>query len=88
MGHYFAQIQPFKSQPHKMIKHTQAILWQQATNNFSVFDHFIRLALKGLTPSHNVFCFAKNFYIIQRLKVSKSFTRFNYLSDIFLRLRL
>ena len=35
-------------QPHKMIKHTQIILWLLPTNCFSVFDHFERLALKGL----------------------------------------
>ena len=33
---------------HKMVKHTQAIRWQQPTNCLSVFDHFVGLALKGL----------------------------------------
>ena len=37
--------QPFKRQPQKMIKHTQAIRW---LNCLSVFDHFLGLALKGL----------------------------------------
>ena len=31
-----------------MIKHTQAIRRQQPTNYLSVFDHFVKLALKGL----------------------------------------
>ena len=31
-----------------MVKHTQTIRWQQPTNCFSVFDDFVRLALKGL----------------------------------------
>ena len=34
---------PFKSQPHKMVKHTQ-----QPTNCFSMFDRFVGLAFKGL----------------------------------------
>ena len=29
-----------------MVKHTQAVRWQEPTNYFSVFDHFIGLALK------------------------------------------
>ena len=32
-----------------MVKHTQAIRRQQATDCLSVFDHFLELALKGLT---------------------------------------
>ena len=32
----------FKRQSHKMVKHTQTIRQQ------SVFDHFVKLALKGL----------------------------------------
>ena len=39
----------FKRQPHKMVKHAQTIRWQQPTNCLSVFDHFLGLALKGLT---------------------------------------
>ena len=40
--------QPFKRQPHKMVKHTQIIPLQKSTNRLSVFDHFVGLALKGL----------------------------------------
>ena len=40
--------QPFKCQPHKMVKCTQTILRFLPTNYLSVFDHFVRLALKGL----------------------------------------
>ena len=32
-----------------MAKHTQRIRWQQPKNCLSVFDHFVNLALKGLT---------------------------------------
>ena len=35
-----------KRQPHKMIKHTEAI--RLPTNCLSVFDRFVGLALKGL----------------------------------------
>ena len=35
-------------QPHKMVKHTQTIRWQQPTNCLSVLDHFVGLALKEL----------------------------------------
>ena len=41
-----------------MVKHTQTIRRQQPTNCLSVFDHFVRLALKGLkaivNPSFNI----------------------------------
>ena len=47
----------FKLQPHKMVKHTQIIRRQQPNNCLSVFDHYLGLALKGLTsivsPSEN-----------------------------------
>ena len=33
-----------------MVKHTQTIRRQIADESFSVFDHFVALALKGLTP--------------------------------------
>ena len=39
----------FKSQPHKMVKYTQTIRRLLPTNCLSVFDHFVGLALKGLT---------------------------------------
>ena len=44
--------QTFKRQLHKMVKHTQAIRRQQPMNFMSMFDHFVVLALKGLTFSH------------------------------------
>ena len=67
--------QPFKSQPHKMIKHTQKIRRLLPTNCLSVFDHFVRLALKGLGTKSSVtqsislfsklliFCIAQRFVI-------------------------
>ena len=36
------------AQRNKMVKHTQAICWQQSTNYLSVFDHSVELELKGL----------------------------------------
>ena len=42
------RIEPFKHQPHKMVKHTKTIHRQQPTNILSVFDHFVGFALKGL----------------------------------------
>ena len=36
-------------QPPKMVKHTQTIRRQQPVNCLSVFDHFVGLALKGLS---------------------------------------
>ena len=40
-----------------MVKHTQTISRQKPTNCFSVFDHFVKLTLKGLKTEHcfNVF---------------------------------
>ena len=32
-----------------MVKHTQTISWQKPTNCLSVFDHFVKMALKGLS---------------------------------------
>ena len=34
-----------------MVRHTQTIRFQQPPNYLSVFDHFLGLALKGLTLS-------------------------------------
>ena len=45
-----------KGQPHKMVKHTQTIRWQQATNCLSVFDHFVGVVLKELNVP---LCFSK-----------------------------
>ena len=43
-----------KRQPHKMVKHTQAICRLLPMNCLSVFDHFVGLALKGLNTSLKV----------------------------------
>ena len=40
--------QPLKCQSHKMIKHTQTIRRQQSMDCLNVFDHFVKLVLKGL----------------------------------------
>ena len=37
-----------------MVKHTQTIRREQPTNCLSVFDHFVKLALKGLTVTVSV----------------------------------
>ena len=39
---------PFNRQPYKMIIHIQTIRGLLPTDSLSVFDHFVRLALKGL----------------------------------------
>ena len=36
-----------------MVKHTQTIRGQKPTNCLSMFDHFVELALKGLTPKQD-----------------------------------
>ena len=45
--------QPFKRQPHKMIKHSQRIRRLLLAKYFVVFDHFVGLALKGLNQAFN-----------------------------------
>ena len=45
--------EPFKSQPHKMVKHPQTIRRQKPTNYLNVFDNFMGLALKGLNFTEN-----------------------------------
>ena len=45
-----------KRQPHKMVKHTQAIRRPLSTICLSVFDHFVWLALKGLVSVAWVCC--------------------------------
>ena len=37
-------------QPHEKVKYTQTIRRQKLTNYLSVFDHFMGLASKGLSP--------------------------------------
>ena len=44
-----------------MVKHFQTICRQQPTNCLSVFDHFARLALKGLKLYINVHLFSQGF---------------------------
>ena len=44
--------QPFQRQFHKMVKHTQTIR-RQIADELSVFDHFVGLALKGLTRNYH-----------------------------------
>ena len=41
-------ILPFKTQPHKMVKHTQTLRRLLPTNYLSVFDHFVGLTLKNV----------------------------------------
>ena len=54
-----------------MVKHAQTIRRQQPTNCFSVFDHFVGLALKGLTLSlrHYIITSKKYFFITESIKV-------------------
>ena len=41
-------LEPFKRQPHKMVKHTQTICQLLPTNCLSMFDYFVGLAFKGI----------------------------------------
>ena len=41
--------EPYKCQPHKMVKHIQTMGRQEPTNYLSVFDHFMKFALKEFT---------------------------------------
>ena len=56
----------FKRQPHKMAKHTQAIRRQQQTSCLSVFDHFVRLALKGLSSITTLRVFVNIIYVSKK----------------------
>ena len=49
-----------------MFKHLQAIRRQEPTNYLSVFDHFVRLVLKGLTS-----------YDLQQVRAHKKERQFN-----------
>ena len=48
-------IYPFRDQPLKTVKHTQTIRRLLPTNCLSVFDHFVGLALKGLSQCPPLF---------------------------------
>ena len=52
---YQSQYQPFKRQPHRMVKHTQTIRQLLLTNCLTVLDHFLGLALKELIDFRGVF---------------------------------
>ena len=56
----------FKRQPHKMAKLTQAIRRQQHTSCLSVFDHFVRLALKGLSNVTTLRVFVNIIYVSKK----------------------
>ena len=43
-----------------MVKRTQAIRPQHPTNCSSVFDHFVRLSLKGLTINTDILKYLQN----------------------------
>ena len=47
---YLPKILTLNRQPHKMVKDIQ-IICRQPRNCLSVFDHFVRLALKGLNET-------------------------------------
>ena len=48
------QSQPSKLQPHKMVKNTETIRRLLPMYCLSLFLHFVRLALKGLSSNRNV----------------------------------
>ena len=45
----FWSLNTVRANPHKIVKHTQAICRLLPTNCFTVFDHFVGLTFKGLT---------------------------------------
>ena len=47
--------QPFKRQPHKILNTLKQFIGKLPINSLSVFDHFVGLALKGLTHFTSVF---------------------------------
>ena len=53
-----------------MVKHTQAIQirWQQPRNCLSVFDHFVGLALKGLSEYNEIRSFRFNLHSTSKAK--------------------
>ena len=76
--------QPFKRQPHKMAKHTQTICRLLPTNCLSVFNHFVRLALKGLTCiilfwNFKISIFTKIFEFLERRRCFKFSGQLNFL---------
>ena len=50
-----------------MVKHTQAIRWQQPTSCLSVFDHFVELALKELGKTKRVLSSNKVVFIAKEI---------------------
>ena len=66
---------PSKSQPHKMVKHTQTIRRLMPTNCLSVFDHFVGLALKGFTKAQWLTCFVPLFSFISTVLYSATLDR-------------
>ena len=62
-----------------MVKHTETIRWQEPTNCFSVLDHFVVLALKGLkkfiTSSFVTNKYMEFYNIITRSSFSSKLTK-------------
>ena len=46
LGLYALKGEPFKHQPHKMVKHIQAVRRLLPTNCLIVFGHFVRVVVK------------------------------------------
>ena len=51
-------LQPFKHQPHKIVKHTQTICRQQPTNCLNVFYHYVNLKFLNFLAI-KIFCNTK-----------------------------
>ena len=58
---------PFKHKPPKRVNHTQIIPWLLPTSCLSMFDYFVRLALKGLK------------IMITKNNITKNITQIKYL---------
>ena len=59
-----------------MVKHAQAISCEQSTNCLSEFDHFMRLALKGLRQTLKLCNSAMSVQWFKSLKCMLSFSIF------------
>ena len=62
---------------HKMVKHIKTICRQQTTNCLSVFDHFVKLALEGLTinPDESFVMFLVSFPAIIAYSSKRNYSR-------------
>ena len=75
MGSVRTNFNYYKRQPHKMVKHTHTIRRLLPTICLDVFDHFVGLALKGLT---DFFLYCNKHFTVQSviMKPMQIFVKF------------